>query len=98
MASKQLRVTNPMQDYKDPSQVEYGIEKYVPRITNLHHEACQVMTNGDHEEHIFLSHPHTNNGFCFLLTTKYRLSYWEKHKKGFQKILNSLKYDMVTSF
>ena len=37
------------------------------------HEACRVMTNGDREEQIFLSHPHTNNGFFFLLTTK-RLS------------------------
>ena len=27
------------------------------------HEACQIMTNGDHEGQIFLSLPHTNNGF-----------------------------------
>ena len=32
-------------------------------------EACQVMTNADHEELIFLSHPQTNNGLFFLLTT-----------------------------
>ena len=28
-----------------------------------------MMKNGDPEERIFLSYPHTNNGFCFLLTT-----------------------------
>ena len=28
-----------------------------------------MMTNGDPEERIFLSYPHTNNGFFFLLTT-----------------------------
>ena len=48
---------------------EGGIEKFVLRIIDWHHEACRVMTNGDHEEQIFLSHPHTNNGFIFLLTT-----------------------------
>ena len=26
------------------------------------------MTNGDTEGQIFLSHPHTNNGFFFLFT------------------------------
>ena len=25
-----------------------GIEKSIPRITDLHHEACRVMTIGDH--------------------------------------------------
>ena len=29
------------------------------------------MTNGDPEGRIFLSHPHTNNGFFFLLAIKY---------------------------
>ena len=28
-----------------------------------------MMTNGDPEGQIFLSYPHTNNGFLFLLTT-----------------------------
>ena len=28
-----------------------------------------MMTNGDPEGRIFLSYPHTNNGFFFLLTT-----------------------------
>ena len=48
---------------------EGRIEKSVPRIAVWHHEACRVMTNGDPEGQIFLSHPHTNNGFFFLLTT-----------------------------
>ena len=36
-----------------------------------HHEACRVMTIGDREGRIFLSHPHTNYGFFFLYTTLY---------------------------
>ena len=44
-----------------------GIEKSVPRIAVWQHEACRVVTNGDPEGRIFLSYPHTNNGFLFLL-------------------------------
>ena len=44
------------------------IERSVPRIAFWHHEVCRVMTNGDPEGRIFLSYPHTNNGFFFLLT------------------------------
>ena len=62
-----------------------GIEKSVPRITNWHHEACQVMTNGYREGRIFLSHPNTNNGLFFLLTTKYRFLYWKNMKKVSRK-------------
>ena len=47
-------------------ECEGGIETSVPRITDWHHETCRVMTNGDPEGHIFLSHPHKNNGFFFL--------------------------------
>ena len=50
-------------------ECEGRIEKSVPRIAVWHHEACRVMTNGDLEGPIFLSHPHRNNGFFFLLTT-----------------------------
>ena len=50
-------------------ECEGGIEKSVLRITDWHHEACQVMTNADREGQIFLSHPHTNNRLFFLLTT-----------------------------
>ena len=46
---------------------EGGIEKSFPVIIVWHHKACRVMTNGDHEGRLFLSHPHTNNGFFFLL-------------------------------
>ena len=52
---------------------EGGIEKFALRIAVWHHEACRVMTNGDHEGRIFLSHPHTNNGFFFLLAIKYHI-------------------------
>ena len=66
-------------------ECEGGIEKSVPRITNWHHEACRVMTNGDREGLIFLSHPHTNNGFFFLLTAKYLILYWKNMKKASRK-------------
>ena len=46
----------------------------------------------------YLSHPHTNNGFFFLPTTNYHILYLKKHNKVYQKILNSLLCDMVTSF
>ena len=42
-----------------------------------------MITNGDGEGRIFLSHPHTNNGFSFLLTTKYHIFYWKNMKKAF---------------
>ena len=57
-----------------------------------------MMTNGDHQGRIFLSHPHTNNRFFFLLTTKYLILYFFQHEKDFQKILNKLRCDMGTSF
>ena len=56
-------------------ECESGIEKSVPRITAWHYEACPVMTTGDREGRIFLSHPHTYNGLFFLLTTKYCILY-----------------------
>ena len=62
-------------------ECEGGTEKSVPRITVCHHEACRVMTNCDHEGRIFLSHPHTNNGFFIFLTTKYLILYWKNMKK-----------------
>ena len=50
-------------------EVEGRIEKFVPRITigpgDWRHEACRVMKRDE----FFLSHPHTNNEFFFLLTT-----------------------------
>ena len=50
-------------------ECEGRIEKSIPRIAVWHLEACRVMTNCDREGQIFLSYPHTNNGFFFLLTT-----------------------------
>ena len=44
---------------------EGRIEISVPRIAVWHHEACRVTTSGDPEGRIFLSYPHTNNGFLF---------------------------------
>ena len=50
----------------------------IQMITDSHHEACLVMTKGVREGWIFLSHPHTNYGFFFLLTTIYLILYWKK--------------------
>ena len=80
-------------------ECEGGIEKSAPRITDWHHEACRVMTVGDREGRIFLSSPHTNYGFFLLAHTLIDHLYWKKKlEKDFQKILNTLKCDMVTSF
>ena len=40
-----------------------------------------MKTNGDPEGQIFLSHPHTNIGFIFLLTTEYLILYWKNKKR-----------------
>ena len=50
-------------------ECEIRIEKSIPRIAVLHHEACRVMTNGDRVGWIFISYPHRNNGFFFFLNT-----------------------------
>ena len=50
------------------------MEKSVTCITVWHHEAWRVMTNGDPESWVFLSYPHTNNGFFFLLTAVFFFS------------------------
>ena len=47
------------------------LENSVRRIAVWHHEACRVITNGDPEGRIFLSYPHTNNGFFLLLTAAF---------------------------
>ena len=41
----------------------------------MHREACRVMTNGDREGWIFLSHSHTNSGFfsCSPLNTPFKV-------------------------
>ena len=50
-------------------ECEGRIENPVLRVAVWHHEACEVMTNGNPEGRIFLSYPQTNNGLFFLLTT-----------------------------
>ena len=40
-----------------------------------------MTTNGDLEGWIFLSHPNTNSGFLFLLSTKYLILYWKNMKR-----------------
>ena len=70
-------------------ECEGRIEKSVQRIALWHHEACRVMANGDLEGRIFLSYPHTKNGFFFLLTTVF--IYFFDFKISFQKSLNTLK-------
>ena len=50
-----------------PQESYNDIEKSVSRINLWHHMACQVMGNGDPEGQIFLSHPHTNNGFFLAI-------------------------------
>ena len=71
-------------------ECEGRIEKSVPRITVWHHEACRVMTNCDPEGQIFLSYPHTNIGFFFLLTSTVLYL-----KISFQKSLNTLRYNFT---
>ena len=73
-------------------ECEGRIEKSAPRITIWQHEACLVMTNGDHEGRIFLSYSHPNNGFFFLLTIRYHIL---SLRKGSQKFLNMPRCDML---
>ena len=87
----------PVKNIRICHECEGGIEKSVPRVTNWHHQACRVMTNRDHEGRICLSHPHTNNGFFFLLTTKYHI-YFRKTWTILPKIINTLRCYIVTSF
>ena len=87
----------PHGNYKNPSRVRgEGGKNPSLGTTVCHLLACDrdhrfssplVMTNGDPEGLIFLSHLHTNNGLFFLLTIKF--------KKGSQKFL---RHDMMMSF
>ena len=54
-------------------ECEGGIEI---SIGGDHRLASRVMTNSDRAGLIFISQPNTNNGFFFLLTTKYLILYW----------------------
>ena len=48
------------------------IEKSVPMITDLHHEACRVMTNGDPDGRIFYPTLTRIKDF-FLVTIRYHI-------------------------
>ena len=78
-------------------EFEGGNEKSAPRITDWHHDTYRGMTNGDREGRIFLSHPHTNYGFYFLL-----ILYIGKTCKRFPENSEYAEMphlcDMVTSF
>ena len=78
------------QTIKIHHECEGRIEKSVPRFAIWHHEACRVMTNGDPQGRIFLSYPHTNNWFFFLLTTVFFYL-----KISFQKSLTTLRYNFT---
>ena len=47
-----------------------GIEKSIPRDYQSALQGMRVMTIGDHKGRIFLSHPHTKDGFFLLYTIK----------------------------
>ena len=71
------------------------IENSLPRITDSHHEACRVMPMGDREGQIFQSHPHTNNGFFFLLTAKLSIFYIGKRLKANPEIAEMRHGDII---
>ena len=58
-----IHILQKMVSIRNYHECKGGIEKSVPRFTDYHHSTCRVMTIGDSEGTIFLSHPHTNNGF-----------------------------------
>ena len=86
----------PYETIRIDHECEGRIEKSVPRITFWHHEACRVMTNGDHEGRIFLFHPHTNNGFFFLLTIKTHILCLKKAPRSSWIRWDVTYYDEVT--
>ena len=69
-------------------EYEGVIEISILKITVCHHEASRVMTNGDLEGQVFLPHPHTNNGFLFMLTIFFLFS---------NTLPEALQYHMMTS-
>ena len=78
-------------------ECEGGIEKSVAGITVCHYKACEKMTNGDRQGHIFLSHLHTNNiFFFFLLTIKYRISIFKTRRPEFTEC-SEMRHNNMTS-
>ena len=78
-------------------ECEGGIEKSVSKIINWHNEACQVMTIGDQGGRIFypILTRIMDSFSCSPLNTLFIL---EKRCKVIQKILNTLRCDMVMSY
>ena len=68
---------NPFIKFQSPNLI-FFLNRSTDERTHRHHKACQVMTNGDSEGQIFLSDPHTNNGFFFLLNIKYPIFMFKK--------------------
>ena len=66
-------------------ECEGVIEKSGLRIADWHLEACRVMTNGDREGQIFLSHP--------LLLANHQIRFFIFIKRS-QKLLNTLECDI----
>ena len=86
---KEQKLRTGVQIYKKFCEFEGGIEIPVPRITNLQHKACQVMTNGDLRMMSFLSHTRTNNRLFFLFVRRQMPDFYIL-KKGVQTFLNTL--------
>ena len=59
--------------FAETIRIYHECEGRIEKSVLWHYEVCRVMTSGDPEGRIFLSYPHTNNGFFFLLTTVYLL-------------------------
>ena len=94
----------PCDDISIRHECEGGVEKSVLRITDWHHEACQVMTNGDHERRIF--YPALTRKMDSFSCSQLDTSFYptltrimdsfssspliERTYKSFQKFLNSL--------
>ena len=82
----------PHMNIKIYHECEGGIEKYILRITFDHLLASRCLLSDDKrdcEGQIFRPHPHTNNGFFFLLTIKFSI------KKNSQKFSITLKYGIT---
>ena len=89
-----LKINKAEDNIRIHHECEGGIEKFVPRITDWHHEACRVMTIGDREGVVFLSHPHTNNGLFSCSPLLYLIYIG----KTWKRLPENPECDMVTSF
>ena len=75
-----------------------GIGKSVPRITDWHHEDCRVMTIGGRECFGFFYSILSRIMDSFSCSTLHTSFILEKLEQDFQKILNTLRCDILTSF